>query len=185
MKPDIQPILENEKVFLFPLAERDFDDLYRAASDPAVWEQHPNPDRWRLEVFRTYFEGAMQSKGAFKIVEKTSGEIIGSTRFYDYNEQESSILIGYTFLAAKFWGRGFNHAVKISLLDYIFRFVKKVYFHIGANNVRSQIAITRIGADKCGELEVNYYGEASRLNFVYEISRETWEKLKHRRESDA
>lgn len=178
MQPDIQPILENKKVILFPLAERDFDDLYRAASDPAVWEQHPNPDRWRLEVFRTYFNGAIESKGAFKIVDKVTGEVIGSTRYYDYNEEESSILIGYTFLAAKYWGKGYNHAVKNSMLDYIFQFVSKVYFHIGAQNLRSQIAIGRIGAEKCGELDVNYYGEASRLNFVYEISREKWEKLK-------
>lgn len=178
MQPDIQPILENKKVILYPLAERDFDDLYRAASDPAVWEQHPNPDRWRPEVFRTYFNGALESKGAFKIVNKTSGEVIGSTRYYGYNEAESSILIGYTFLAARYWGKGYNHAIKHSMLDYIFRFVSKVYFHIGAKNIRSQIAISRIGAEKCGELDVNYYGEESRLNFVYEISQGKWEKLK-------
>lgn len=178
MQFDIQPILENKKVILYPLAEWDFDDLYKAASDPGVWEQHPNPNRWKLEEFRTYFEGAIQSKGAFKIVDKQTGAIIGSTRFYDYSEQENSILIGYTFLASEYWGKGFNHAVKSLMLDYIFQFVTKVYFHIGAKNIRSQIAISRIGAVKCGELDVNYYGEESRLNFVYEISREKWNKLK-------
>jgi hypothetical protein len=27
----------------------------------------------------------MESRGAFKIIEKNTGEIAGSTRFYDYN----------------------------------------------------------------------------------------------------
>jgi len=81
MKIDIQPILENEKVILYPLQENDFESLYITASDPAIWEQHPNKDRWKKDVFRTFFEGAMQSHGAFKIIDKKTGEIIGSTRY--------------------------------------------------------------------------------------------------------
>lgn len=138
---NIQLILENEKAILLPLEETDFDALYQVASDPKIWEQHPNKDRWKKEVFRTFFEGALQSKGAFKIVDKATGNIAGSTRFYDYNEKENSILIGYTFYATCFWGTGLNASVKALMLDYIFQFVSKVYFHIGSGNVRSQIAM--------------------------------------------
>ena len=91
--------LENDKVSLIPLLEKDFDDLYAVASDPEIWEQHPNKDRWRLEQFKNFFEGAIQSKGAFKVVDKISGKTIGSTRFYDYNKDDNSILIGHTFYA--------------------------------------------------------------------------------------
>jgi hypothetical protein len=33
----------------------------------------------------------MESRGAFKIIEKNTGEIAGSTRFYDYNSEDNSI----------------------------------------------------------------------------------------------
>lgn len=174
MNFDIQSILENEKVILYPLLEQDFEDLYAVAADPEIWEQHPNKDRWKKEVFKTFFDGAIQSKGAFKIIEKTTGKIIGSTRFYDYSEQEDSILIGYTFYATQYWGKGINHSVKTIMLNYIFQFVSTVYFHIGANNVRSQIAITRIGATKSGEQEVAYFGELPKSNFIYQLTKEEW-----------
>lgn len=174
MTIDIQSILENEQVKLYPLQEADFEELYRVASDPLVWEQHPNKDRWKEEVFRVFFDGAIQSKGAFKIVDKTTGAIAGSTRFYDYDEQENSILIGYTFYARTYWGKGFNRSVKALMLDYIFRFVSRVYFHIGAGNTRSQIAIGHVGARKIAEQEIAYFREAPKLNFVYAIDKDDW-----------
>lgn len=177
MNFNIQPVLAGEQVILTPLEEKDFDDLYTVASDPKIWEQHPNPDRWKKEIFRGFFEGAMQSKGAFKISDKLTGNTIGSTRFYDYNEQESSIFIGYTFYGTSYWGKGINPMVKKMMLDYIFQFVSKVYFHIGASNIRSQIAIERIGTKKIAEQEVTYYNEASRLNFVYEIEKDIWNRI--------
>lgn len=174
---NIQPTLENERVILSPLLESDFESLYKAASDPVIWEQHPNKDRWKKEIFETFFEGAMQGKGAFKITDKSTGSIIGSSRYYDYNEKENSIFIGYTFYITSCWGTGINKSVKAIMLDYILQFTDKVYFHIGANNIRSQIAIGRIGAEKIAEQEVAYHGEAKQLNFVYEISKQHWQTL--------
>jgi RimJ/RimL family protein N-acetyltransferase len=174
MNPNIQLQLENAKVFLYPLQEKDFVDVYAVASDPKVWEQHPNKDRFKKEVFRVFFDGAIQSKGAFKIVNKTDGHVIGSTRFYDYNEEENSILIGYTFYSKAYWGKGFNHSVKTLMLDYIFQFVSKVYFHVGADNIRSQIAIGRLGTTKISEEEITYFGEQSKINYVYSLTKKEW-----------
>lgn len=169
MHLDLQPTLENPAVLLKPLNPEDFEALYLTASDPKIWEQHPNKDRWQRDVFLKFFQGAMESNGAFLIIDKATGGIAGSTRFYDYNETEKSILIGYTFYAVKFWGTGLNPAVKNLMMNYIFPFVDKVHFHIGATNFRSQIAIQRLGAVKIGEETVAYYGELPKLNFVYEI----------------
>ncbi|MGE5518683.1 MAG: N-acetyltransferase, partial [Candidatus Dadabacteria bacterium] len=47
MKFNLQPVLENDKVILFPLAEDHFEELYAVAADPLIWEQHPNKDRWK------------------------------------------------------------------------------------------------------------------------------------------
>ncbi len=170
----IQPILESDSAMLQPLTAADFEVLHNLAADPEVWAQHPNKDRWKKEVFQSFFEGAMESKGAFKIIDKQSGEVAGCTRFYDYNAQDNSILIGYTFYATRFWGTGLNSAVKKLMMDYIFRFVDKVLYNVGASNLRSQIAVGRLGAVKVAEESIAYYGEEPKLNFVYEIDKQAW-----------
>jgi N-acetyltransferase len=54
---DLQPTLTGDLLIVRPLAADDFDDLYRAASDPKIWEQHPEPDRHKREVFERFFDG--------------------------------------------------------------------------------------------------------------------------------
>ena len=77
---NLQPVLENEFIRLQPLQQNDFERLYAVASDPLIWEQHPNKDRYKREVFQTYFEGAMESKGALLVIDKLTGEVAGSSR---------------------------------------------------------------------------------------------------------
>ena len=170
----IQPVLENETVILYPLNNDDFEALHLSASNPEIWEQHPNKNRWQKQIFKNFFEGAILSNGAFKVVDKINNKVIGSTRFYDYDENEHSILIGYTFYDKAYWGKGINHAVKSMMLDYIFQFVCIVDFHIGAENIRSQVSINRLGVTKIGELEVTYFGEEPKLNFIYRLTKEDW-----------
>lgn len=176
MQFDLQPtFLHDDLIKLVPLQEKDFDNLFEVASNPLVWEQHPNPNRYKWEDFSNYFKGAIESKGAFLILDVSTNETVGCSRYYNYNETDSSteasVLIGYTFIGTKFWGKGYNKALKKLMLDYAFQFVEKVYFHIGAFNYRSQKAIEKIGAVKVDEYEVEYYGESSKLNFVYLITK--------------
>lgn len=170
----IQPTLENENVKLVPLTQNDFEALFSVASDPLVWEQHPNKDRYKREVFENFFKGAMESGGAFKIIEVTTGEIAGSTRYYDFNADDNSIFIGYTFYGRKFWGSKLNPQVKKLMLDYIFQFVDKVNFHVGKDNIRSQKAMEKLGAKKVDEVNVAYFGEPEKLNVVFEIKKENY-----------
>lgn len=176
MNFSVQPILEDDELQLIPLVQGDFESVYEVASDPKVWEQHPNKDRYKRDVFESFFQGAMESKGAFKIIDKASGDVLGSTRYYNYDEDDSSIFIGYTFYGTKSWGKGINPKVKKLMLDYIFQFVDKVHFHVGKENLRSQIAMERLGGIKTGEEEVAYFAEPTRTNFVYEIKKESWLK---------
>jgi RimJ/RimL family protein N-acetyltransferase len=176
MNIHFQPTLQNERIIMQPLQQNDFEKLYTLASDPLVWEQHPNKNRYQREVFHNYFEGAMQSKGAMLITDKATGEAAGCSRFYDYNETDSSVLIGYTFFGRKFWGKGFNPSSKKLMIDYAFELVNTILFHVGAGNIRSQIAIERVGAVKIKEIEIAYHGEPERLNFEYELKKEDWMK---------
>lgn len=169
---DLQPQnLHTNLIEIVPLQKSHFDDLFKAASDELTWNQHPNPLRYQLHHFQQFFEGAMSSKGAFMIKEKATKRLIGSTRFYDYNENQKSIYIGYTFIAREYWGKGYNFSVKIELLSYAFQFLDKVYFQIGATNCRSQSAIAKLGAIKIKEEMVEYYKEEPKLNYCYLIEK--------------
>lgn len=173
MNFDLQPFqLQNQLIKLVPLQETDFEELYSVANDELLWEQHPNKLRYQKPVFQNFFEGAIQSKGAFFIRDAKTNEPIGSSRFYDYNPETNSILIGYTFIGRKFWGKGYNKELKKLMMDYAFQFVNTIYFHVGANNIRSQKAMEKIGGIKIDEFEVEYFGEEPKLNYIYRISKD-------------
>ena len=77
--------------------------------------------------------------------EKLDGEVIGSTRYYNYREESKDIMIGYTFLARKCWGSTYNRETKHMLLTHIYQWVDIAYFAAGANNIRSRTAMGKIG----------------------------------------
>lgn len=171
---NLQPaLLEDELVKIIPLTESDFNRLFEVAADPGIWEQHPAKDRYKKEVFQMYFNGAVASNSAFLVFDKKSNEVIGSTRFYAYAPEQSSIAIGFTFLAKKYWGGQYNKAMKKLLLDYAFQFVDTVVFHIGTTNIRSQNAVLKIGATKISEVYVDNSGSQV-LHYEYAIKKQDW-----------
>src|SRR5262245_12825176 len=109
---ELQPTLKGTLLTLRPLRLEDFDDLYAVASDPLIWEQHPNWDRYKEDVFRDFFRGAMESGGAFIVLDNNGSRIIGSSRFHAYNEAKGEIEIGWTFLARTYWGGTYNREMK-------------------------------------------------------------------------
>ena len=63
--------LQTEHFFLEPLTSKDFDVLFSVASDPLLWEQHPEADRWRRSKFQHFFQdGLTNDVGCFVIKEK-------------------------------------------------------------------------------------------------------------------
>jgi len=153
MKFELQPTLSGKLVHLRPLREEDFESLYAVASDPLVWEQHPDPDRCQRHVFHRFFRGAMESGGAFLITDAVSGDVIGSSRYTGFDPEQSLVEIGYTFLARRCWGHTYNRELKKLMLDHAFRYVGAVDFYIGASNTRSRLAIVKIGAKFLREFE--------------------------------
>ena len=162
---DLQPTLTGELIELRPLRRDDFEALYAAASDPLIWEQHPDPDRYTRHVFQRYFDGAIHSGGAFGVIDRRTGKIIGSSRFHDYNEDASEVEIGWTFLERAYWGGTYNREMKQLMLAHAFRFVRRVVFLVGPDNIRSQRAMEKIGGVRAGT-RVNAAGLES---VVFEI----------------
>jgi RimJ/RimL family protein N-acetyltransferase len=145
MTPDLQPTLVGEFVTLRPLQPEDFDALYAVARDPLIWEQHPARDRWQHDVFRRFVDDALACRGAFVVVDRASGAIVGSTRYFGHDPLAREIEIGWTFLARSHWGGRHNAEMKRLMLAHAFTFVDTVVFHVGRDNVRSQKAVERIG----------------------------------------
>ncbi len=162
--------LESDLIKLLPIRPEDFDTLFEVASDPLIWEQHPKKNRYKKEVFIPFFNHAITHRSAFLIADKATNKIIGSTGFYNYQPQDACITVGYTFLARAYWGGKYNYASKKLLLDYAFQYVDKVYFHIGSDNKRSQLAITKIGAKKVRE----FITEDKGMEFEYLIEKINW-----------
>lgn len=166
---DLQPYLKNEMVILSPLRAEDLETLYIVASDPLIWKQHPNPDRYKREVFENYFRGAMESGGALLIKSAQTEEVIGCSRFYDHDADNKEIKIGYTFFGRSSWGKGFNNAAKELMIRHAFQSVDTIIFHVGVNNLRSRRAMEKLGAQLEGLQDVAYYGETSKQNCVYTL----------------
>src|SRR5204862_358181 len=87
-----------------------------------------------------YWDKLTGCGGAFVIIDTTSQQIIGSTRFHGYAPKKSEIEIGWTFLARKYWGGRYNAEMKQLMLAHAFKFVENVILLVGENNIRSQKA---------------------------------------------
>ena len=172
MSFDLQPRLKGELIELRPLTPEDWDDLFAVASDPLIWEQHPESDRYKEDVFKVFFREAMESGGAFVVIDTKNQQVIGSTRFYGYDPEKSEIEIGWTFLARKYWGGLYNREMKRLLLDHAFKFVETVVFFVGEKNFRSQKAMEKMGAARVGLVTRLYGNHPPHLNAKYVIGKE-------------
>ena len=142
---DLQPHLVGELIEVRPLTPEDWKSLFLVASDRLIWEQHPAHDRYQEEVFKEFFREALESGGAFVVIDRKTQEIIGSSRYFGFQRKKSEIEIGWTFLARSHWGGKYNGELKRLMLDHAFRFVESVVFKIGPTNLRSQKALEKIG----------------------------------------
>jgi N-acetyltransferase len=150
---DLQPTLQGNLLVVRPLRTDDFDALFQAASDPLIWEQHPESDRYKPEFFQKFFDGAIESKGAFAVIDRQSGRIIGSSRYHNLDAAENEVEIGFTFLGRQFWGGEYNGELKALMIGHALRFVDRVVFAVGENNLRSQKALQKIGARVLRKME--------------------------------
>ena len=150
MSFDLQPVLRGDLLMLRPLRAEDFDDLYAFASDPLIWEQHPDKTRSDPAGFRRFFDEAMASGGALIAIDKATGAVIGSSRFHGYDSEADEVEIGWTFLARSHWGGRYNGEMKRLMLTHAFRFVRRVVFLVGPDNIRSQRAVERLGGVRAG-----------------------------------
>lgn len=159
--------LETNNILLRKLELSDYDELYKVASNPLLWQHHPIANPYESAGFKKFFNDALQV-GSLCIIDKSKNAIIGCTRFYNYNALESSIVIGHTFIAQEYWGTGINKSIKKLMLDYAFTQVNKVIFYVVEENIRSQKAPEKLGAVAIDKIIRTYDGKQLRC-LVYQI----------------
>jgi len=143
---DPQPTLISDLLELRPLRRDDWPALFAVASDPLIWEQHPDSDRYQEHVFQQFFVDALSSGGALAVIDRATGQIIGCSRYYGFDPAGPEVEIGWTFLARRCWGGRYNGEMKRLMLEHAFQHFDEVVFAIGPENQRSRRAVEKIGA---------------------------------------
>mgnify|MGYP000751884926 CR=1 FL=1 len=156
-----------------PLQESDREGLYLAASDPATWAQHPAKGRAERAVFDPYFEFLLGAGGTLVAIEVATGTILGCSRFYEVPDQPSGIAIGFTFLGCPYWGGAWNRRMKALMVGHVLESRPRVWLHIAPDNLRSQIASTRLGAVHQYDAELDL-GTGLSPYKCYTITADSW-----------
>ena len=149
---DFQPALKGSHVEVRPVLGSDQEALYSVASDPLIWEQHPS-NRYKREEFDTFFKESLASGGALLIIDARTKAVIGTSRYHGYKKEDSSVEIGWTFLARSHWGGKYNGDLKLLMLKHAFEYVHTVIFYIDWNNERSKKSVEKIGGISDNELD--------------------------------
>ncbi len=161
-KPTLTPTcLRDEHVVLEPLRLEHAVALEHAAADGALW------NLWFTSVpppgqVAAYVEKALQGQHdgtmlPFAVRETGSGDIVGTTRYYDFAAELPRLAIGYTWYAKRWQKSHLNTACKRLLLRHAFEILRcvAVEFHTDHRNLDSQRAIERLGAHRDGVLRAH------------------------------
>lgn len=151
-----QIVLKGKAVELHPLQAEHAGPLVHAAQDGELWNMKvtviPGPD-----TVQAYMTKALEGRQAgtvmpFAIVQRETGLVVGSTRFWKIDRSNRKLEIGHTWLSQSVQRSGLNTEMKYLLLRYAFETMNcvRVQFTTDELNEKSRAAILRIGATQEG-----------------------------------
>ncbi len=179
-------ILENDKVLLIPFENERNIELKSIIFDDEIWEYMGMYVRNDGD-FKNYIENTLQEKAdgicyPFLIIDKSTNEVAGSTRYGYLNYSSQKCEIGWTWYGKEFQGTGLNKACKYELLNFGFENIhfKRIQFSADLENKKSQRAIEKLGALKEGLFRNNYIDSEgnSKDDVYYSIISEDWKTIK-------
>lgn len=154
---DINPItLDGTYVRLEPLTLEHLPGLCEVGLDPELWRWTPNiqhtPDDMRNYVLAALRAQELGSTLPFATVDRSSGAIIGSTRFGNIDDEHMGAEIGWTWLGQRWQRTPMNTEAKYLMLRHAFEKLGciRVAFKTDSLNERSRNAILRLGARQEG-----------------------------------
>jgi RimJ/RimL family protein N-acetyltransferase len=152
-------VLENDCVLLRPLAMSDANYLQVfSENEPELW-QYSLQTAAGSDNLTQYLESAVKGRESgqaypFIIYDKQRAAYAGTTRFYEIDLLNQSLLLGYTWLGRDFQRTGINRHCKYLLLQFAFEQVgfHRVAFRADINNEKSIRAMESIGCKHEGIL---------------------------------
>jgi RimJ/RimL family protein N-acetyltransferase len=184
MNPNVTLI--GKTIKLVPLESMYKEELLEILVNPDIWEF-----TWRKNAtyddIKHLIEQAMQNQFhgtqiPIVIVELVSDKTIGTTRIGDIDLNNQNAEIGWTWLSPAYWRTGVNTECKFLLLNYCFEQLKlvRVQFSISGYNIRSQLAVERIGATREGVFRKHRRDTQGRFhdNVFYSITDDDWPDVK-------
>lgn len=151
-----QIVLKGNTLELHPLQAEHAAQLVQAARDGELWNMKvtviPGPD-----TVEAYMAKALEGRQAgtvmpFAVVQRETGRVVGSTRFWKIDRSNRKLEIGHTWLSQSVQRSGLNTEMKYLLLSYAFETMNcvRVQFTTDELNEKSRAAILRIGATQEG-----------------------------------
>ena len=180
-------VLEGAAVRLEPLTEAHTEGLYSAAQDPDTWLYMASDPSVSVAKMCAWVTAAVAARDAgeaqpFAIVERASGRVVGSTRYFDISAHDRHLEIGHTWLAAAVRRSRVNTECKYLLLRHAFETLGaiRVQLKTDRRNERSQQAIERLGAVREGILRKHMILENGyvRDTVMYSITDDEWPAVK-------
>jgi RimJ/RimL family protein N-acetyltransferase len=155
----IEPvILSGSNVLLEPLTLEHSEGISAAVRDGELWKLWytiiPSPET--AEEYIRIALGMRENAGAmpFIVRDKESNNIIGCTRYFNVDEINQRLEIGYTWYAESYQRTAANTECKYLLLTHAFEKLSAiaVEFRTHWHNHKSRAAIARLGAKEDGVL---------------------------------
>ena len=157
------PVLAGSMVRLEPLTTDHAPGYAAALGDPTVADEvfrwlRMDPPRDEAQARAQIAEALEQRAGGIRLpfaqLDAASGEVIGTTSYYEIDPDARSLAIGYTWLARDRQRTGANTESKLMLLTRAFEVLGavRVVWHTDIRNERSRAAIARLGAQQEGVL---------------------------------
>ncbi|MDR7071456.1 GNAT family N-acetyltransferase [Fictibacillus barbaricus] len=179
------PTLSDYRIALVPMELVHAEGLFQVQS-PGIWDFMTSRNE-TIEAMESLVHAAVQTKNEgsalpFVVTLKNSGKVIGTTRLYDFNFNNKSCEIGFTWYGADYQRTFVNTTCKLLLLEYCFETLgfNRVQFQTDERNIRSQTAIERLGASKEGILRKHKVISSGyvRNSVLYSIINDEWPKIK-------
>ncbi len=154
-----QPTLETPRLLLRPFAFEDAPALARLAgrreiADTTISVPHPYSEQQAREWISHHMELGNEAKeAAFAIVEKNTGQLIGSAGLRDLNQEHSHAEMG-CWIGVEFWGRGYATEAARALLQFGFEELQlnRIHAHHMLRNPASGRVLEKIGMRREGVL---------------------------------
>ncbi len=173
-------------VELISLDQSQAAELFDAAADRAIWRWMPFGGFDSIEGVRSWIAQGRKaaltgSEEPYAIVERSSGCVVGATRFCDIRPRERSVEIGPTWLATRAQRTGLNLEAKYLMLRHAFEDcnVLRVAFFCDEENGRARASLVRIGATYEGTLRLHRSYDTTRRNSAaYSIIAPEWPQVR-------